>query len=200
MNNDSVFNRMRERYRSGNIPWDDPLPPPEVSEVVTSLKPGRALDLGCGFGRAAIYMAINGWEVDAIDFLPEAIVEARKRAEDIGPQLRFHVGSVLELSFLTGVYDLAIDVGCCHNMSNQELQAYRKTLSRLLKPGALFLVFARLRENSLDQVEGGPRGLDETDFVKIFHSSFRLLWVKRGETLVDDQPTWPSAWFQFQRI
>jgi SAM-dependent methyltransferase len=199
MNNDPDYERIIERYRSGNVPWDDPLPPPEILEIISTLAPGRALDLGCGYGRAAIFMASNGWDVDAIDFIPEAITEARKRAAKAGVQIRFHVSRVTGLSFLTAKYDLAVDVGCCHNMNDVDLNQYGETLARLLRPGAIFLLYARLRTNNSEFIQQGPRGLHEATIVKIFQRSFNLLWIRRGETVVEDQPPWPSGWFQFQR-
>ncbi|NTU83074.1 MAG: hypothetical protein HGA45_27510, partial [Chloroflexales bacterium] len=42
---------MRRRYREGDLPWEAPLPPPEVLAAAERLPPGRALDLGCGSGR-----------------------------------------------------------------------------------------------------------------------------------------------------
>ena len=80
----SNFDRMRERYLAGAIPWDDTLPPPEVTELMPQLEAGRALDLGCGYGRATIFMARYGWRVDGVDFIPEAIAEATRRVEAAG--------------------------------------------------------------------------------------------------------------------
>lgn len=81
--------RFTERYTNGQVPWDDSLPPPEVQALVATLPPGRALDLGCGYGRTAIYLAQHGWQVDAIDFVPQAIAEAEKRAMAAGVAPKF---------------------------------------------------------------------------------------------------------------
>lgn len=199
MGDDSEYVRLMERYQSGNVPWDDPLPPPEIIEIIPTLVPGRALDMGCGYGRAAIFMAENGWDVDAVDFISEAITVARERAAKAGVQVRFHLSEVNELSFLVAQYDLAVDVGCCHNMSDLDLEHYQETLTRLLRPGAIFLLYARLRMNTADSVQQGPRGLDEATLLKIFQQNFNLVWIRRGETVVEDQPPWPSGWFKFQR-
>ncbi len=185
MSDDPEYERLLERYQSGNVPWDDPLPPPEILEIVPTLVPGRALDMGCGYGRASIFMAENDWDVDAIDFIPEAIAVARKRAITAGVKVKFHLSGVNELSFLTGQYDLAVDVGCSHNLSDLELAQYRKTLARLLRPGAILLLYARLRPNTTESIQNGPRGLHEATLLKIFKQSFHLLWIRRGETVVE---------------
>ena len=48
------FQRLQQRYRDGNIPWDHDLPPPEVIAVAAELPPGRVLDLGCGTARVRL--------------------------------------------------------------------------------------------------------------------------------------------------
>ena len=190
---------MIERYRSGNVPWDQPLPPPEILEIVPTLKPGRALDLGCGYGRASIFLALNGWDVDAIDFVPEVIEEAGKRAAKARAKVNFHVSSVNDLSFLADDYDLAIDVGCSHNMTDADLNRYSKTLGRLLRTGATFILYARLRTDEEESIHEGPKGLYEESIPLIFSKSFDLIWKRVGETTVEDQPPWPSGWFKFKR-
>ena len=80
----SAYDRFRERYEEGRVPWDDPLPPPEIMALAAELSPGRGLDLGCGFGRATIYLAYRGWRMDGVDFIPQAIAIAQQRAETAG--------------------------------------------------------------------------------------------------------------------
>ncbi|NCC35358.1 MAG: methyltransferase domain-containing protein, partial [Chloroflexia bacterium] len=70
------FASLQRRYQERNLPWDLPLPPPEIVTLAATLPPGRALDLGCGVGRTCIHLAAAGWEVDGVDFVPEAITLA----------------------------------------------------------------------------------------------------------------------------
>lgn len=78
---DDRFLGLQQRYQRGDLPWDEPLPPPEIIALAERLPPGRALDLGSGTGRASIYLARCGWTVDGIDFVPEAVAlaDARQR-------------------------------------------------------------------------------------------------------------------------
>lgn len=48
-----------------------------LEEVLPKLRPGRALDIGCGVGRDAVHMASLGWDVTAIDHLPDALERGR---------------------------------------------------------------------------------------------------------------------------
>jgi len=199
---DDRYRRLRERYETGDVPWDAELPPPEVMEMVEALPPGRALDLGCGYGRTAIYLAQRGWQVDGVDFVELALEEAERRAEAAGVKVTFHHSSVTELDFLVGPYDLAVDVGCGHALDEEGLRAYCKELRRLLRPGAIFIFFARIRDGASDSAadEGdGPRGLDDSLFRRIFAEGFSLYRHERGVTEMEDGGSWQSAWFWLRR-
>mgnify|MGYP003516116257 CR=1 FL=1 len=60
----SRYERFADRYASGELPWDQADPPPEVLAYVPTLPPGRALDLGCGLGRASLFIAGLGCSRD----------------------------------------------------------------------------------------------------------------------------------------
>lgn len=187
------FERMTEFYANGPVPWDQPDPPPEVLALAPSLPPGRALDLGCGTGRASIYLARLGWQVDGVDFVPQAIETARQRAEAAGVSgATFHVGPVTALPQLSGPYDLALDVGCAHSFSVEELTAYHAELQRLVRPGGIYLLFAHLGESEED------RWLTEPALLRVFAAGFELERVEHGQTTVRGE-TWGSAWFWFRR-
>ena len=192
-----VYERLLERYETGQVPWDEALPPPEVMELAARLPPGRALDLGTGYGRAAIYLAQRGWQVDAVDFIPQAVAGAAARAQAAGVSgVTFHHAPITDMPFLRGPYDLALDVGCMHNLTPLELVSYRNELRRLLRPGAVYLLFAHLREP--DAAEA--RWLDESLLLALFAHGFQLEKVERGVTQVADNPPWPSAWYGWRRV
>ena len=190
--------RFTERYANGQVPWDDALPPPEVQSLVKSVPAGRALDLGCGYGRTAIYLAKTGWRVDGIDFVPRAIEEARRRAADAGVdgQVRFHVGSVAQMHFVQPPYDLAVDIGCMHSLTEPLQAAYRDELLRLLRPGAAYLLFAGLQSPDDDPAQG-PSGIDEAALHALF-APFSLQKTEIGVTEGEDY-SWRSGWFWFVR-
>ncbi|NCF66234.1 MAG: methyltransferase domain-containing protein [Chloroflexi bacterium] len=189
-----------ERYASGTIPWDDDLPPPELVALAEEVTPGRALDLGCGYGRSAIYLASKGWEVDGVDFVPQAVRVASERALKAGvaQRVQFHAASVSELGFLSGPFHLALDIGCMHSMSMLELFAYRDHLLRLLPDGAIYLLFAHLQdeqENNADEA----RWIQEETLRALFSDGFVLQHAEFGTTQVEDKPPWRSAWFNYRR-
>ena len=190
---------MEEIYESDSIPWDQTDPPPEVVALAAQLLPGRALDLGCGYGRAAIYLAELGWQVDGVDFVGQAIQEAKVRAARVGVLDRAHFiqSPVTQMDFLQDSYDFALDVGCAHGLTLEELRGYHQQLLRFLKPGAIYLLFAHLNEEADESEE--QNWMDETSLRTIFAEGFHLEKVKYGQTQVKDQTPWRSAWFWFRK-
>ena len=67
-----------------------------LEETAPRLGPGKALDLGCGVGREAVYLASAGWEVTAIDHLPDAIERGMLLAERYAPagSIDWHVADL----------------------------------------------------------------------------------------------------------
>jgi cyclopropane fatty-acyl-phospholipid synthase-like methyltransferase len=191
--------RMEEIYESGSVPWDQTDPPPEVIEITSKIPPGRALDLGCGYGRASIYLASLDWKVDGVDFVPEAVKQARLRADQVGLSdlVSFHLSSVTKLDYLSGPYDFALDVGCAHGLNAKELKEYHQEVLRLLKPGSLFLLFAHLNEENIASEE--QDWMDESILRTLFSKGFDLEKVNYGKTQVNDQAPWRSAWFWFRK-
>ncbi len=200
-NETNTYQRLRERYETGQVPWDHELPPPEVMAELANWLPGRALDLGCGYGRAAIYLAQRGWQVDAVDFIDIALQEAARRAAQMGvaTNIHFYHASVTDLRDLRGPYDFALDVGCMHNFDPAQVRAYHAELCRLLRPNAIYLLFAHLR-NPGEQEDESWRWIDEALLLDTFSRGFVLQRVERGITQVGDGPPWRSAWFWFRRL
>ncbi|MFF8937399.1 class I SAM-dependent methyltransferase [Streptomyces paradoxus] len=102
---------------------------------------GRALDLGCGPGRNALYLAARGFDVDAVDLSSTALDWARERARATGAEnVRFHHGDAFALAGedLTGPYDLVYDSGCFHHLPPHRRISYLALLEQLLAPGGFF--------------------------------------------------------------
>lgn len=194
----SKYGKFLDRYEAGEVPWDHQLPPPEVIALVDTVEPGRGLDLGCGYGRTAIYLAERGWKVDGVDFIPAAVQEARNRlaGKKVSGQAQFHQGSVTEMPYLQEPYDLIIDVGCLHALSDEELRHYGGEIKRLLKPAGQYLLFAHIRDENSEEEEA--KGVEENKIRSLF-SEFTLEKVDHGTTQVEDKPAWNSAWFWYRK-
>ncbi len=198
-----VFAEMQRRYREGDLPWDQSLPPPEVVDLAAAMAPGRALDLGCGAGRACIYLARHGWDCDGVDFVPDAIAlaQARARAAGMAEHAHFRVASVTRLDALQPPYDLALDVGCLHNLRGDDPRAYAMGLARLVRPvrlvrpGGQYLLFAHLSDEA---DEAARFGMPESTIRATFDATFAVERVERGSTTIGETLR-ASAWFWMRR-
>src|SRR6185437_160370 len=76
-----------------------------VAEVA-GLTPGSALDVGCGEGADAIWLARNGWTVTAIDISQVALGRAREAADVAGANVEWICGDALQVVLPTGSFDL----------------------------------------------------------------------------------------------
>jgi len=99
------------------------------------LAPGRVLELGCGNGRDAAYLAGRGCRVDAVDFSAEALEWATAR---IGEVVNFQNCDVFDAQFEDGSYDLVYDSGCFHHLAPHRRQDYVSLVDRALKPGGRY--------------------------------------------------------------
>jgi 2-polyprenyl-3-methyl-5-hydroxy-6-metoxy-1,4-benzoquinol methylase len=123
-----------------------------VAEV-GELEPGRALDLACGEGQNAIWLASLGWEVTGVDFSEVAITKARARAEREGVEVDFVCADLQDFVPEPGVFDLVI-VLYLHAPPEER----RTVLSRAvdaLSPGGTFVLVGHDLTNMTEGV-GGP--------------------------------------------
>ncbi|MBC7482241.1 MAG: class I SAM-dependent methyltransferase [Rhizobacter sp.] len=102
------------------------------------VRPGRAVDLGCGHGRNAIFLASHGFSVEAVDYSQAAIDWARERVKETGTQVQLRHQSVFDLNLEAGSYDLVYDSGCFHHLPPHRRRRYVKLVVDALRPGGWF--------------------------------------------------------------
>jgi SAM-dependent methyltransferase len=161
---------------SGGPPWDIGEPQPEVVKIERAGGfRGSVLDVGCGFGENAIYLAQNGYAVHAIDFVRAVVERARDHyREECGRlQIVFEVADALELGRLGRTFDCVLDSGMFHLLSDQQRLAYERSLRNATAPGSIVHVLCFSEEETRT---GGPRRirLDEV------HTTFGASWDIRS--------------------
>ncbi|MGA3216648.1 MAG: class I SAM-dependent methyltransferase [Acidimicrobiales bacterium] len=171
---DSLFYRLS--YRFGSPRWDTGEPPLELIELVKGLAPGRALDLGCGTGTNAVYLARQGWEVVGVDFAPLAIESARKRGLAAGSSARFVTGNVtnLERAGICGPFDLVVDIGCYHALPAVLRDRYESQVAIVCRSGADFYM-AGISHPPASWRLLRAGGVDATELRKRFGADFELV-------------------------
>jgi SAM-dependent methyltransferase len=119
-------------YRYSKAPWDTG-PRSELVEFVNKhiIEPNRALDLGCGTGSNAIFLAQQGFDVTGVDFASSAIVRAREKAKETGAKVNFVLDDITSLHHVKGIFDLLVDYGTFDDLSQKNRQKYVETVLSL---------------------------------------------------------------------
>ena len=127
-----------------------------VAEVA-ELPAGRALDLACGSGRNAVWLAERGWQVTGVDFSETAIANARQLASERGAEVELVVADVLEWEPPAASFDL-VTLVYPHLPSAQRARVLARAAS-VLAPGGRIVVVGHHTDNIEDGV-GGPQDPD----------------------------------------
>jgi len=121
------------------------------------LPPGRALDLACGEGQNAIWLATLGWEVTGVDYSEVAITKARARAERDGVAVEFTSADLVEYDPAPAAYDLVLVLYL--HIPSAERGAVHAKASAAVAPGGTFLLLGHDLANATEGV-GGPSDRD----------------------------------------
>jgi len=142
-----------ERYAGEELLWQADPNRFLVSEVA-DLAPGRALDVACGEGRNAVWLASQGWTVTGVDFSAVALDKARRLAADRGVAVEWVNADLLDWDPAADRYDLVV-VLYLHLPAEQRRAVHARAASALA-PGATLLVVGHDLAN-LANGHGGPQ-------------------------------------------
>lgn len=123
-----------------------------VAEVA-ALPPGRALDLACGEGRNAVWLAEQGWQVDGVDFSDVALAKARELAAARGVEARWSQADLLAYRPEPAAYDLVL-LFYLQLPESERRQIVRAAADAVAAGGTLLLVAHD--GSNLDHGHGGP--------------------------------------------
>ena len=143
-----------EIYRGGRAGWDLGGPAPVFKSLLMSgdLAPGRIVVLGAGRGHDAREFARHGFDVTAVDFATEA-VQAMRELNDPGAPVKIVQQDIFELpAAWDGEFDYFLEYTCFCAIDPHRRPEYADLVTRLLKPGGIFLDLAF----PLDAHAGGP--------------------------------------------
>lgn len=159
-------------YRAGNAPWDIGRPQPEIVRLAEEGQVvGDVIDLGCGTGENALYLAGLGRRVVGVDGSPTAIDAARGKALERGLDASFLVADALDLRRLHRRFETAIDSGLFHAFDDAERERYVSSLGEVLAPGAVIHV---LCFSDAEPPGWGPRRVSEAELRGAFRGGFAL--------------------------
>lgn len=142
-----------ERYAGDDLVWSAE-PNRFLVAQVGVLPPGRALDLACGEGRNAVWLAECGWDVTGVDFSKVGLDKARRLAEARGVTVQWELADVTEYTPAPESFDLVI-VMYLHLPQAARRVAFRHAAAAVATGGTLLVVGHDITNPSAGW--GGPR-------------------------------------------
>lgn len=174
------------RYRSGPRPWDTGITPPEVVEFWQKHSPAPdalALDIGCGTGTNAAYLAGLGFRAIGVDLSLTALILGQQRRNTlhrpVQQRLHFAQADVSQLPFTNANAVYMLDIGCFHAIPSNARRDYANGVIRNLAPGGHFHLYAfdKLPEESADP---DARGMGETEVFDLFTPALSVVEIIRA--------------------
>jgi SAM-dependent methyltransferase len=154
----------RSRQLIGRLQWESERPVGALVEVFDrpGFGPRTVLELGCGDGVNAVFMASRGSRVTAVDVSGTAIEMARQRAGEAGVDVAFAEGDVFELEPPEQPYDLVFDRGLLHHLPVFRFEDYKRLVADRVAPGGHFHLICHHVSTrptvALDATYGGAMG------------------------------------------
>ncbi|HKI74090.1 MAG TPA: class I SAM-dependent methyltransferase [Pseudomonadales bacterium] len=176
-----------ERYAAKELVWSAG-PNGRFVEEIAPLPPGTALDVACGEGRNAIYLAEQGWEVTGIDFSDVGIDKARRIAGQRGVTVNWLVGDVTEAPLAAGGYDLVSVLYLHTDPATREL--WLPKVIAAVAPGGYFIYIGHDPAN-IEGGVGGPKDpavLPDAATLGRYLGGFEIEFADVTERPVDQDP------------
>lgn len=195
-----VYWESRWRQDDPGGPWLDR----DVSaEIVTAVDDGwfaagsPAMDLGCGRGDVAAWLAGRGFPSIGVDIAPSAIDLAKRTHGETPGQLEFLAADVCAAPIPGCQFGILVDRGCFHQLDARDRGAYARNLATAAAPDARFLLFVKAFRNGVPVGDQGELDRRTREVEGAFASSFSIDRV--AETHLDRRATLPGLVFWLTR-
>jgi len=192
-------NRFKQRYETGDRPWDIGKPDFNLIQTVTTtpIKPCKALEIGCGTGDNSIWLYQQSFHVVDIDASEVAIEKVKEKASKANAKCAFLVSDILTSRVEAAPFGFVFDRGCFHTMdSDKERKCFGENVNRHLEENGLWL---SLLGNADEQRDGpGPPQRTAGDIVNAVEPYFEILSLVSG-SLGSNRPNPPRAWVCLMR-
>jgi len=169
-------------YKEGRTPWDTGRPDHNLVAMVEEgiLGPGRLLDIGCGSGTDAIWLASHGFEVTGIDLVEAPLTKARKKDAAASGGCRF-LKTIFPGEEIPGSpFALAYDRGCFHSQGNDAAKKnFAGALAENLVDRGLWLSLVGSCDDP-DPTEPGPPRLTAVETTTAVEPFFEVELMRKS--------------------
>ncbi len=174
-----------QRYVDGTHPWDTGRPDAHLPAVLEAhgVRPGSALEIGCGTGTNAVWLARRGFQVTGVDLSPTAIARAKARAAGAGAEVRLLAADFLVDEVPGRPFAFVYDRGCFHVFRDVEERArFASRVHGLLDPGGIWHSLIGSTDGPPREV--GPPRHSALDVASAVEPLFEILELR--STMFDD--------------
>ena len=152
---------------------------------------GDVLDVGCGTGENALFLAGRGHEVWGVDSASTAIGISRKKAKERGLTATFLVKDTLNLHEIGRTFDTVIDSGLFHTLSDPDRSFFVWNVSEVLKQGGTYFMLAF---SELEPGGYGPRRITKKEIEDAFSDGWRVNEIGPAVFESRTRPEGSRAW------
>lgn len=174
MDDKEIFEKI---YEKGAV-WTESEPPKELVNLIESgkIKPCKILDIGCGEGFYAIYLASKGFNVTGVDVSEKAIEYAKENAAKQGVKIKFIAMDITDLDKLDEKFDFIFEWALLHHIMPPQRQKHVESIKRILNKGGKYLSICFNNQNPDFGVKGKnlrivPEGAKMPAGTKLYYSS-----------------------------
>jgi SAM-dependent methyltransferase len=181
-----------QRYDEPPPAWDVGRPQRAIYDLEAAGQIGReVVDVGCGVGEHALFLAGRGHVACGVDPSARAIARAQRRAARERLPVAFVVEELLQLGRLRRPFDCAVDAGSFHRVEQAARVAYAASLRTVVKPGGrLYLLCFGDHERG----RGGPRRVTQEELRATFAAGWRIDGVEASAIESHIYPGGANAW------
>lgn len=169
-----------QRYSGSGLVWGTG-PNRFLTAEVSALPPGRAIDLGTGEGRNAIWLAERGWQVTAVDFSAAGLARAARLATERGVNVDWVQADLLGYQPTPGGYDLVLIAYI--QLSAADLAGVFRAAATAVAPGGTLVVIGHDRDN-ITRGYGGPQDPDRLYTPAAVTAELGGLVIRRAEQVL----------------
>lgn len=190
----TIEKRYRKKYQSGNTPWDVGKPDFNLIQTVTEtpIAACKALDVGCGTGDNAIWLARHGFQVTGTDVSDVAIEKAAEKASTATVACHFILVDFMAHKIQGRPFGFVFDRGCFHSFGSENNRSrFARTVAAHLGDAGLWLTITGNADE--DRKGPGPPQRTAGEIVGAVEPFFEILSLQSSR-FGSNRPHPPRAW------
>jgi 2-polyprenyl-3-methyl-5-hydroxy-6-metoxy-1,4-benzoquinol methylase len=192
-NRQGYFGGTFDSAYAGIPPWDIGRPQQVYVDLAqTGQIQGSVLDVGCGTGEHALYLAQLGYEVWGIDSSPLAIKKAEAKSLKQGVSVTLRVADAFNLKELGRSFDTVIDSGLFHIFSDEERALFVRSLASVVKPGGTYYLLCFSDQEAAGSL--GPRRVAQAEIYATFSEGWSVKEIRATRFETNYREEGMAAW------